>query len=63
MLSLEHLGRPHGSCDGICISVLVEASTRDLDKTGEYHWTPVEQGLEARLRDALSHCAELNPRR
>lgn len=60
MLSLEHLGSPHGKYDGICVSVLLEADTQDLESHGDYTWTTVNQTLEKQLQDALdTHCAEL----
>ena len=59
MLSLEHVGRPHGINDGICISILLKASTKELHGAA-YKWTTVEGPLEKQLRDTLNnHCAEL----
>lgn len=58
MLSLEHLGRPCGVYDGMCVSVLVEACTRELE-TSEFVWTQVKHTLEKRLKDALEKCAQL----
>lgn len=56
---MEHLGRPHGTYDGICVSVLLGADTHDLGDKG-YRWTAVDQKLKKQLTDALDNdCAKL----
>ena len=60
VLSLEHLGCPHGVHDGMCISVLLEAKTAELKDGGRgYQWCKINQKLEERVKEALRNCATL----
>ena len=60
MLSLEHLGHPHGVHDGMCISILLEANSRELEKGRGYQWQPVPETLQEMVKDALArNCAQL----
>ena len=61
VLSLEHLGRPHGVCDGMCVSVLVEFESTALAGAGasRYKWELVSKDMEMQLHDALENCTQL----
>lgn len=58
MLSLEHVGR-HGISDGMCVSVLVQATSCQELESRDYKWSQVDQHLEEKLRERLQSCAEL----
>lgn len=60
VLSLEHLGRPHGVHDGMCISILLEAKSADLESGRGYEWCLLKQDLVDPIQHALArNCAEL----
>ena len=57
---MEHLGE-HGVHDGICVTVLLEAKTTELDKGRGYAWCKVERSLENMVKEALArNCAQLH---
>lgn len=60
VLSLEHLGRPQGICDGMCVSVLVELESTALRPGAtQYKWELVTKDMKQQLQDALENCAQL----
>ncbi len=59
VISLEHVGRPHGRFDGMCVSVLVEAMSRDLDTTTPYSWSKVEGNLRTKVTYLMENSAQL----
>ena len=71
MLSMEHLGKPSGTFDGFCLTLVLTASSMDLtpgskikgqEHIGEYEWMVVsDQTCAERLRLAMSEggCASL----
>lgn len=56
--SVEHLGRPHGKYDGICVSILVEVDSLEL-QSSEYQWMKPEQDIQQKLLETLENCARL----
>lgn len=63
VLSVEHLGKPAQTCDGLLMTVLLRASGQSLAADSPCHWEPVEESEAASsLRTALSApfgCAKL----
>ena len=62
---MEHLGSPHGVYDGLCVSLVLLASSRELDAAGNLsRWVRVEEETcLQRLRTAVSSdfgCARIN---
>ena len=65
VLSVEHLGSPHGVYDGLCLSLVLLASSRELGGAGGLsQWVRVEEPMcLQRLRTAVSSdfgCARIN---
>ena len=65
VLSVEHLGSPHGVYDGLCLSLVLLASSRELDGAGNLsRWVRVEEETSLqRLRTAMTSdfgCARIN---
>ena len=60
---MEHLGKPSGVYDGICLSVVVQAKSRELGGGADWQWVTVEdQACAERLRTAVRNdfgCAKL----
>lgn len=71
VLSVEHTGKPCGTCDGVCLSLLVAAASGGSERDGESglqpgslgKWVAVEEEeCVTRLRRALERehgCTEL----
>lgn len=59
VLSIEHLGKPWGVHDGLCLSVLVLASIKELDTNATYQWIPVDHNCREKLKQAVDKCARL----
>ena len=60
VLSLEHLGSD--SCDGLCLSLLVELASDKISFLSRCKWTPVEKETADRLHTILTNelgCAKL----
>ena len=55
VLSLEHLGRPTGVYDGVCISVLLIAASKDMQEGTDYEWMPVDISLVELLKKSLNN--------
>jgi hypothetical protein len=58
VVSVEHLGRPNGVYDGICISLLVEVDSLVLESS-EYQWVKPEPDMQLTLLERLEKCAKL----
>ena len=56
MLSLEHMG---GACDGMCVSVLLEATGKELDGKSGYQWRLSQLTMQEKLKKALQNCTHL----
>lgn len=60
---MEHLGKPCGVYDGICLSVVARAKSRELGGGADWQWVSVEdQACAERLRTAVRNafgCAKL----
>ena len=61
VVSVEHLGHPHGEFDGICVSILVEVDSLEL-RSSEYQWMKPEQDIQQKLLETLENCAKLSLR-
>ena len=60
---MEHLGKPSGVNDGICLSVVARAKSKELGDGADWQWVAVEdQACVERLRTAVRNdfgCAKL----
>jgi len=59
VLSLEHLGRPNGVYDGMCLSLLVEVKSLEL-KCSDYQWATPDHSLQQMLQEAMANSAEIS---
>lgn len=53
VLSVEHLGKPHGKYDGFCVTHLYQADSLELNSS-DFQWTVVPEPLATRLRTSMS---------
>ncbi len=63
ILTVEHLGNPKGTYDGMCLTVVVQVTNQQLARGAQTQWVKVEdEACAARLKTAVKEefgCARL----
>ncbi|XP_031564490.1 8-oxo-dGDP phosphatase NUDT18-like [Actinia tenebrosa] len=56
IISIEHVGKPHGAADGACLTLLAEfipTSQPKPSNPGRYFWLEADERLKSRIRQLL----------